>query len=60
VGTYTVQVSHKSSLVNGEQYFALIVSGVAGLITGDYDHDEDVDGVDLQAWESCASGRGSL
>jgi hypothetical protein len=57
-GTYTVQVGHKGTLVGTEQPYALLVSGVAALIVGDYDRDEDVDLSDLMVWEACASGPG--
>lgn len=56
LGVYTVQVSHKGTLTNGQQHYALLVSGTTALITGDFDRDEDVDGVDVLAWEDCASG----
>jgi subtilisin family serine protease len=33
-GTYTVQVSHKGTLTDGEQYFSLLISGAASPIQG--------------------------
>lgn len=57
-GTYTVQVGHKGTLVGADQSYALLVSGVAALIVGDYDRDEDVDLNDLMDWEACSSGPG--
>lgn len=57
-GSYTVQVSHKGNLVGGLQYYALLVSGISAVITGDYDRDEDVDAFDMAEWEDCASAPG--
>ncbi|NLE60131.1 MAG: S8 family serine peptidase [Planctomycetes bacterium] len=57
-GSYTVAVSHKGSLTDGQQHYALLVSGVSAVITGDYDRDEDVDAFDLAEWATCASAPG--
>lgn len=57
-GSYTIQVSHKGSLASGLQHYALLVTGISAVVTGDYDHDEDVDAFDLTEWEACASAPG--
>ncbi|MFZ0035426.1 MAG: S8 family serine peptidase [Sedimentisphaerales bacterium] len=45
-GTYTVRISHKASLTNGQQYYSLIVSGYSPL--ADFHGDGFVDFEDLE------------
>jgi subtilisin family serine protease len=48
-GTYTIQVTYKGSLTNGQQYYSLIISGqqTEALALGDFNGDGFVDYKDL-------------